>query len=200
MEDSVLPQQMQKAVDSWKFHNSSFEYEFHDKHQRKQFILENFDVNTLSAFEKLGHGAAKADFWRYCILYEFGGFYSDIDQLCLQPILDWLQPDDEIVVPIMPHMHHLVANSFIGIIPKHPLMREVLDKMIMNIHNQTYSHIGDLCGPAHFSQCIKNLYNVTASNNNFRVGHHVTKKMTHTTGSSWKFTFRLGISKSKRLV
>ena len=28
MEDSVLPQQMQKAVDSWKFHNSSFEYGF----------------------------------------------------------------------------------------------------------------------------------------------------------------------------
>ena len=33
----------------------------------------------LAAFRALGAGAAKADLWRYCVLYQCGGVYLDLD-------------------------------------------------------------------------------------------------------------------------
>ena len=37
----------------------------------------------------------RADFWRYAILYAFGGIYADIDVEALLPLEDWLPPKAE---------------------------------------------------------------------------------------------------------
>jgi mannosyltransferase OCH1-like enzyme len=34
-------------------------------------------------------GVMRADFWRYLIVYIFGGFYTDIDTIPIQKFTDW---------------------------------------------------------------------------------------------------------------
>ena len=59
--------------------NPDFKYEFYDDDLCEEFIKNNFDNRTLMAFQKLNKGAAKADLWRYCIMYKKGGIYLDLD-------------------------------------------------------------------------------------------------------------------------
>ena len=50
-----------------------------DKKDREFFIKENFDKTVLKAYNSIIPGGFKADLWRYCILYKYGGIYVDLD-------------------------------------------------------------------------------------------------------------------------
>jgi len=44
----------------------------------REFIKEKFPIEVLEAYDTLVPPAFKADLWRLCILYVYGGFYLDI--------------------------------------------------------------------------------------------------------------------------
>ena len=48
----------------------------------REFIKNNFDLDILNAYDILKPGAFKADLWRCCILYIYGGIYLDIKYGC----------------------------------------------------------------------------------------------------------------------
>ncbi len=43
----------------------------------------------LRFFYDLLIGAMKADWWRYLVLSQYGGVYTDLDSICMIPIRDW---------------------------------------------------------------------------------------------------------------
>lgn len=53
--------------------NPGYAYEFYDDQRIERFFRECFDERTYNAYRKLQIGAAKADFFRYAILYKYGG-------------------------------------------------------------------------------------------------------------------------------
>ena len=71
----------QQIVDLWKILNPEYEYCFYDNNDCDIFIKENFDERIYNAYCKIIPGAFKADLWRYCVLYKYGGVYVDIDTL-----------------------------------------------------------------------------------------------------------------------
>ena len=82
-EHSNIEPDFQEIIDIWKNNNLDYEYIFHDSGQRLKFIEENFEENVVNAYNKIIPGAYKCDLWRYCVLYIYGGFYADIDTLCM---------------------------------------------------------------------------------------------------------------------
>ena len=56
------------------------------------FIAEQFHPEVGKAFGSLhpALGALRADFWRYCILYVYGGVYLDIDSTFRIPLDLWI--------------------------------------------------------------------------------------------------------------
>ena len=54
------------------------------------FFGDFFPPAMLDLYSSMPLGVMKADLWRYAVLYEFGGVYSDIDTVCLEPIEAWL--------------------------------------------------------------------------------------------------------------
>ena len=58
--------------------NPEFNYYLYDDYDCYKFIKNNFDEDILNTYNSLIPGAYKADLWRYCILYKFGGIYLDI--------------------------------------------------------------------------------------------------------------------------
>jgi mannosyltransferase OCH1-like enzyme len=73
-----LPPKMQENMELLKEQNSEFTHYLYDDEMCREFIYNFFDENILYTFDKLKPGAYKADLWRYCILYIYGGIYLDI--------------------------------------------------------------------------------------------------------------------------
>lgn len=46
----------------------------------------------------LAKNVERADFFRYLVVYHYGGLYADTDVTCLQPMDQWLPPSAELVV------------------------------------------------------------------------------------------------------
>ena len=78
--------------------NPSYTYEFYDDKRASDFILDSYGNKISSIFNRINIGAAKADFFRYAILYKKGGVYLDIDSLITTKIDDFIRPNDVAVI------------------------------------------------------------------------------------------------------
>ena len=65
-------------IESLKKKNPEFKLYFYDDKMCEDFLKEFFNEDVLYCFKKLKPGAYKADLWRCCILYIYGGIYMDI--------------------------------------------------------------------------------------------------------------------------
>lgn len=65
---------------------SGYEVKIYDDQKCRDFLYKYYGANAVSIFDNLSFGAHKADFWKYCILYVFGGYYFDIKTSFLKHI------------------------------------------------------------------------------------------------------------------
>lgn len=73
-----------------------------DNHMKDQFMSDNFAGTSLlwaynNINQKVG-GAAKADIWRYAVLFLKGGVYIDADAALTKPLEPIIGTDDEMVI------------------------------------------------------------------------------------------------------
>jgi hypothetical protein len=73
-----LPPKMNLCVEKIKKSNPEFKHHLFDDTDCRDFIKQHFDTEVLNAYDCLIPGAYRADLWRYCILYKWGGIYLDI--------------------------------------------------------------------------------------------------------------------------
>jgi len=160
-----LNPEFQKMVDLWKINNSDYTYTFFDDRDCEQFIKNHFDKDILNIYNCIIPGAYKADLFRYCYLYIYGGVYIDIDTLCIGKLDDFLSTNVEFIVPIDLNINpneglHNIFNSFIASIPKHPILLECINKIVYNIKNKIIPPSPlDFTGPGILGSCINKFLN-----------------------------------------
>jgi mannosyltransferase OCH1-like enzyme len=81
-----LPLKMKECVDTLKKQNPEFVHYLFDDDDCRKFIKDNYDEEVVNAYDSLIPGAYKADLWRYCILYKYGGIYMDIKYMCADDV------------------------------------------------------------------------------------------------------------------
>jgi mannosyltransferase OCH1-like enzyme len=155
-----------KATNTWKPHNKQFNYFFYNNVDCDNFIKQNFPENVYSAYQKLPLGVMKADFWRYCVVYHYGGIYSDSDTKCLINPSIMQQNAQLVIVPENNHSlqdwtfaTHLCQWTFAA--PKNsPFLKSVIDLSVKRIHEwdgKMIDHIVfHLTGPSVFTDGIEN--------------------------------------------
>jgi mannosyltransferase OCH1-like enzyme len=79
---------IEAAINTWKRFAPEFEYKFYNDNECDQFMKTHFDDRIYTAYNSLPLGVMKADLWRYCIIYHYGGIYADTDTLCICPNLN----------------------------------------------------------------------------------------------------------------
>lgn len=84
-----LPDVFKKTSNTWKNLNPDWEYIYHNKEERSDFILKEFP-HLYKIFSSYG-GGFQSDVWRYCVVYKYGGVYADMDTVCTKPLNDMLQ-------------------------------------------------------------------------------------------------------------
>lgn len=139
---------MNKLSKSWKINNPFYKYIIYDDNDCYEFIKKNFNKDILEAYNNLKYNALKADLWRYCILYLKGGFYADIDTLCMSSLDSFYNKKTELVTPIDFGKKYHLFNAFIGVIPKHPIMKYCIESIVENTKKKTdYKDKRDVAGP-----------------------------------------------------
>jgi len=131
----------QEIIDLWKKHNPQYKYIIHDAGDREAFIKRNFDKRVYEAYNLIIPGAYKADLWRYCILYVYGGVYIDIDTLCISSLDTFLTNNTTHMMPIDLNPghegYHNLSNGFIASVAKSPIMMNCIDRVVHHVHTHT---------------------------------------------------------------
>ena len=153
--------QFQKLIDDWKIENPEYEYQIYDKTQREEFIKINFSKEIFDAYQRIKPGAFKSDLWRYCILHKYGGFYMDIDTVCLGSLNMFMSEDIDFVAAIDLNLgdleYHSVANAFIGCTPEHPVIDACIQRVISIVDKEALPYnIMNFCGPGCLGIVINN--------------------------------------------
>lgn len=116
-------------------------------------------------------GASRADFFRYIIMYDIGGIYLDIKSAMSRPLDTIISSDDEYILSywLSRASYWRLDNDYgefqqwhIICIPKHPVIKKVIENVIKNIYNydKEIHDIGKLgvlnvTGPIMYTNTIK---------------------------------------------
>lgn len=82
---------LEKYIANWKKLNQSYDISLSDNTDCEKFLLNEYGNLHLEIFKYIPDGPIKADFWRVCILFKYGGIYSDVDNKPLVPINDFIE-------------------------------------------------------------------------------------------------------------
>ena len=85
------------SSNNWKKLNPEYEIKLYDDEMIQLFLLEQYGYFYKNIFDYLKDGPIKSDFWRLCILYKKGGIYSDIDNVPLVKLSDFIENDVDFV-------------------------------------------------------------------------------------------------------
>lgn len=149
-----LPEIIRENIESFRRFHPDLEYRLYNRDMIRELLQNCFGREILWAFDNLKPFAFQADLARYCILYEFGGIYSDLAchflrSMPMQPgklsvFTDWgyASPWD-------------TYNGLIAVPPKHKALLRAIELTYANIKSNYYgSH--PLCptGPTVFGKAV----------------------------------------------
>jgi inositol phosphorylceramide mannosyltransferase catalytic subunit len=128
-----LPKIYKYTSSIWKQNSHGWDYRYVTGSERRMFIQEYFP-QYLYLYDHIGPGIYKADFWRYLVLYQFGGLYADMDSV-LELQLDGPECAKLInfnasAVVAKNLAQGVFSNAFIMSEPKNPVMLQVIESVI----------------------------------------------------------------------
>ena len=85
-ENSLFGKSHYKEIMKFRSINNNFNFYLYDKKKRDDYMNNKWSHHKiLQIYNKAKFGQMKADIFRYCILYERGGYYFDINKVCTVP-------------------------------------------------------------------------------------------------------------------
>lgn len=149
-----LPLINRLAIKWLKFRNKGYSYEFYDDERIVSFILEAYGQEVLTLYQKLNIGAAKADFFRYAILYKKGGIYLDIDAYALGRLDNIIKPSDSAVIS-KERFPNIFVQWALVYEAGHPFLKRTLELVMENIRQNAYPNsVHWMTGPTAYSKAV----------------------------------------------
>jgi len=133
--------------------NSEYKFLLYDDAEIDSFMKRCFAGEVYDCFSALNVGAAKADLWRYCILYHVGGIYLDIDSRIIGSIDELIEDTDTCLITREKNPNHF--NQWIIICErKHPILLRAIEVCCDNIKCRLNVSIVELTGPGAYTRAI----------------------------------------------
>ncbi len=148
-----LPDAFQQNQANLMRNNPDWEYRLYDDAAIERFIQEAYGSAMLDYYQRINpkYGAARADLFRYLLMYRQGGVYLDIKSTFTRPIGELLHPFDQYWLAtwrnqpgevhekygMWKDLWHLPDGEFqqwhIVTVAGHPFLRAVIDAVLTNI-------------------------------------------------------------------
>ena len=134
-----IPEGMNKAIETWYRLNPGYKVKIYSGESCINYIKRHFDDEVLKAYQTLKPYSYKCDLMRHLIMYNEGGWYSDIRQICLEPIDNLSSSNKEYYTSVdCPPNQMCMYTAFIGSIPKHDISKKMIDLVLWNIKQRHY--------------------------------------------------------------
>lgn len=177
-----LPPPIQSNIEQLKSNNPDWDFRLYDDQDIENYIQLHFP-ELFTTYKKINpkYGAAKADFFRYLVMYQDGGVYLDIKSGLEKPLDSIIRNDDQYILSywprnypkIMQGQHKGITNPtgeyqqwYIISVPGHPFLKSVINNVCCNIgnYNPFFHDFGswgvfNLTGPIAYTEAIYPILN-----------------------------------------
>jgi len=130
---------MKKVIDDLIKNNPEFAHFLFDVEECREFIRTNFDLNVLEAYDKLKPSAYKADLWRYCVLYKYGGIYLDVKFMIMNDFKLINITNEEYFCRDM-HPQETACNGLIVVKKENETIHRCINQIVINVKNNYYGN------------------------------------------------------------
>ncbi|MFV0344710.1 MAG: glycosyltransferase family 32 protein [Bacteroidales bacterium] len=153
---SKLPLIFRWHISRLKKRNPNYKYEFYDDKRMNDFIRDCFGREYFALFQCLNIGAAKADFFRYAILYKKGGVYLDVDSRILKKIDSFISSKDSAVISYETKDERFFIQYALFFEAGHPFLKRTLEIIVDNLKNNRFPHdTHQMTGPTAFTKAVR---------------------------------------------
>lgn len=176
-----LPEVLRVGLDRWIAENPTWAFRLYSSDEREAFIREAYGDEILAVYSKIRpeYGAARADLFRYLLIYRLGGVYLDIKSRFTVPIDDVIRGDEGFIVSqwrnaaggvhegigLLPDLADIPGGEFqqwhVIAFAGHPFLRAVIIAVLANIDSYSpwLSNVGRigvvrLTGPITYTRAI----------------------------------------------
>jgi hypothetical protein len=149
---------IQARIDKFKKENSTYTYKLYLDADIDSFVNTNYPGEIADAYNRLNIIVAKADFWRYLVLYTYGGVYVDIDSNIEKPLNTLIRDEDEAIITYEMRPGVPIAYVQWALIFKkgHPILKKTIDMIVDNIKTNKYpNNILNMTGPIVFAEAVQ---------------------------------------------
>lgn len=168
-----------KELQNFRKTNPELDFIFFSEEDRDQWMQEHWGGTLIhEIFCNLQFGPAKADIFRYCILFKQGGYYFDISKACRVPLTslheaksdclisfeknDLYYPPDSDVFNVLLEPNKYVLQWGMGFVSEHPILRKVISNIELDYHlykNRVFQNpkiaILMFTGPGQFTKAVR---------------------------------------------
>jgi mannosyltransferase OCH1-like enzyme len=121
----------QAVVDRWKLLNPYYNICFFTDEDIIHFLNTYYGVAYSDFFRRIPFGRYKSDFFRYCYLYQCGGFYVDIDLEPVASIQDVIPRDFSFLSIVSTYLPGQIFQAVLFSEPKHPILNMCIASMFL---------------------------------------------------------------------
>ena len=153
---STIPPLVSQNIDSFVEWHPGRRHTLYGDASLREFIKDKLGNEVVEAYDDLMPLAYKADLGRYCLLYEFGGLYSDVSNFFFSPFQMsssknklYVLRDRGVLTP------WIVSNCLISAPPQMQVFQNCIEQIIQNVRSRYYG-VSSLCptGPILFGRTI----------------------------------------------
>lgn len=147
-----------------------YKYVFYTDTMINDFVKKNFNSNVYETYSKLQIGVAKADFFRYAILYVNGGIYLDLDSSIRSNLNNIIGTTETAIIAREKTNKHLYAQWALIYERQHPILKQTIGILLNNINNKKYPNdIISATGPLPYSQAVHHYLKNNPNDENLKV-------------------------------
>lgn len=125
----------------WNATNPEYNINFYTDEDCINFLEKYYSKDYADYFKEIEIGMYKADFWRLCVLYEFGGIYTDIDIVPYKTIEEII--GDSMFCTCLSLNKCTIFQAFIATIPKNPLIKKCMESLYSKRFDAEFYKISD---------------------------------------------------------
>lgn len=121
------------AVNTWKKFAPNFNYYFFDDNMSNNFMKKYYSGEIYDFYCRLQLAVMKADIWRYCIIYKYGGIYADVDTICKTSPNLFI---NDCLLSLAPENSTHLCQWIFSAPPNSPILKYIIDLFVERMKNQ----------------------------------------------------------------
>jgi mannosyltransferase OCH1-like enzyme len=153
-----LPPEIENIIDKMKKLNPDYKYHLYTDDEMDAFVKENYPGEIYDCYSKINFIVAKADFWRYLVLYKYGGVYLDMDSSIDVRLDDFIKNDESAILSLENGRETFTQWVLIFDL-QHPILKRTIEFVVDNIkHNRYPLDILHMTGPFCFTRAVQSIH------------------------------------------